>query len=210
MKFVDEFNGIVVGKEGEMYITSDGGINWIFDQLSDSGWPYDVEFVDGNSKMIWMALNKKILYTDDGGKNWYVQYMGENFTGIDLKFVDKYFGWLVTTNQVLYTSVGGVDLSNADETSIIKNYFLYQNYPNPFNPFTNIRYVIPKAVNVTLSVYNILGEKIIDLVNEFHNPGDYQIQFSSKGIPSGIYFYRLAARENEKNFIQTRKLIIMK
>jgi photosystem II stability/assembly factor-like uncharacterized protein len=210
VKFVDEFNGIVVGKEGEIYITSDGGINWIFDQSSESGWPYDVEFVDGNYKMIWMALNKRILYTDDGGKNWYVQYLGENFTGIDLKFVDKYFGWLVATNQVLYTTVGGVDLSNADEASIIKNYFLYQNYPNPFNPVTNIRYMIPKAVDVTLSVYNILGEKIIDLVNKFHNPGDYQIQFSAKGIPSGVYFYRLTARNNEKDFIQTRKLIIMK
>ena len=83
---------------------------------------------------------------------------------------------------------------------------LLQNYPNPFNPTTNIRFDIPTASNITLKVYDIIGNEIATLVNEFKNPGKYLIQFDASKLSSGVYFYRIQA----DNFINTKKLLLLK
>ena len=83
---------------------------------------------------------------------------------------------------------------------------LAQNYPNPFNPSTTIEYSIPKASNVTIAVFNILGEKVADLVNEEKSSGNYKVQFNGNGLASGIYIYKLTAG----NFTQIKKLTLLK
>ncbi len=83
---------------------------------------------------------------------------------------------------------------------------LNQNYPNPFNPSTKISYSIPAAGNVTLKVYNVLGTEVADLVNSYHNAGNYKVNFSGSDLASGIYFYEL--RLGNKSI--TRKMILMK
>jgi len=70
---------------------------------------------------------------------------------------------------------------------------LNQNYPNPFNPNTEIKYSIPSKSMVTLKIYNILGKEIETLVNETKDAGEYSINFNSKNLTSGIYFYRITA-----------------
>ncbi|NQV16567.1 T9SS type A sorting domain-containing protein [bacterium] len=75
---------------------------------------------------------------------------------------------------------------------------LAQNYPNPFNPVTTIRFDVPEYEHITLSVFNLLGQKVIDLVNEEYQPGYYDIQWNGidlqgKQISSGLYIYRLTA-----------------
>jgi hypothetical protein len=93
---------------------------------------------------------------------------------------------------------------------------LDQNYPNPFNPSTVIGYQLPVSGNVTLKVYDILGNEVATLVNEEKPAGNYEIEFSAKGesasdgnvydLPSGIYFYKLQAG----NFSATKKMILLK
>ncbi len=87
---------------------------------------------------------------------------------------------------------------------------LKQNYPNPFNPTTNIRFAIKNAGLVKLTVYNSLGKEIQQLVNEFKNPGTYEVAFDtvSNGnfITSGVYYYRLEACD----FIETKSMILLK
>ena len=83
---------------------------------------------------------------------------------------------------------------------------LEQNFPNPFNPATTIRFSIPIEVQVNLSVYNILGEKVRELKNEVMKPGYFEVKFDASTIASGVYFYRLKAGE----FIQTKKMILLK
>jgi hypothetical protein len=104
---------------------------------------------------------------------------------------------------------------------------LSQNYPNPFNPITKIKYAIP---NVTLSVssraesryegslvvlkvYDVLGNEVTTLVNEEQTAGVYEVEFSSVGLASGIYFYRIAIQSDKLqsgSFVETKKMIIMK
>ncbi len=90
-------------------------------------------------------------------------------------------------------------------TSVPKEYFL-GNYPNPFNPVTTIRYSLPKAEKVNISVYDILGRKVKELVNEEKEAGRYEIQFNANNLASGCYFYRIIT----KDFVKTMKMLMLK
>jgi hypothetical protein len=90
--------------------------------------------------------------------------------------------------------------------AIPRNFRLEQNYPNPFNPSTTIRFAIARKVHVTLSIYNLVAQKMITLINREMIPGEYEIRFNAQDLPSGVYFFRLDAG----TFSQTRKLILLK
>ena len=92
------------------------------------------------------------------------------------------------------------------ENNIPVVFRLFQNFPNPFNPTTQIQYEIPRASFVQLTVFNILGQKIAELVNGQQAPGRYSVSFNGANLASGIYLYRLQAGD----FVQTKKLILMK
>ncbi len=83
---------------------------------------------------------------------------------------------------------------------------LFQNYPNPFNPSTTISYYIPENSNVTLKVYDILGNIIADLVNERKEAGNYSATFNGSNFSSGLYFYTLRAN----GYLLTKKMILTK
>ena len=85
-------------------------------------------------------------------------------------------------------------------------YSLTQNYPNPFNPTTTIEFSLPKSSAVKLEVFNILGQKVSTLINEFMPAGVHSVDFDGKNNPSGIYFYRL---EHEKG-AETKKMVMIK
>lgn len=81
-----------------------------------------------------------------------------------------------------------------------------QNYPNPFNPVTSIQYTIASKQFVTLKVYDILGNEVAKLVDEFKPAGSYEVNFDASGLSSGVYFYKI----NSGKFIETRKMLLMK
>ena len=127
-----------------------------------------------------------------------------------------------------------------DANSKLETFSLLQNYPNPFNPTTTINYVIAKneatrqsvgnsakannttdchvnsnklkftrndgTIQVSLKIYDALGREVATLVNANQTPGEYSVQFEAEELPSGIYFYTLRAG----NFVQTRKMVLMK
>jgi hypothetical protein len=103
-------------------------------------------------------------------------------------------------NRILLTRVfKPTDLVSVEESeSIAISYNLYQNYPNPFNPITNIEYEIPKTSNVKIEVYNILGEKIVELVNKEQSHGNYRITFDGSSLPSGLYIIKMTTGKYNK------------
>ena len=87
---------------------------------------------------------------------------------------------------------------------------LEQNYPNPFNPSTRIQYQVSRDSHVSLKIYDVLGNEVATLVNEFKSAGKYQIEFypvsSNQNLASGIYYYQLKAG----SFVETKKMIYLK
>jgi photosystem II stability/assembly factor-like uncharacterized protein len=83
---------------------------------------------------------------------------------------------------------------------------LSQNYPNPFNAQTIIGFSVVVHSHVTIDIFSILGQRVITLLSDNFNPGDYTTTWSPKGISSGVYFYRMQAGD----FVQTRKLLLLK
>jgi photosystem II stability/assembly factor-like uncharacterized protein len=103
---------------------------------------------------------------------------------------------------------GKTKFSNIVEVEIkVPNKFeLSQNYPNPFNPTTTISYEIAKETNVSLKVYDVIGNEIATLVNEAKPAGTYQVVFDASNLSNGVYLYKIQAG----NFTATKKLILMK
>ncbi len=93
-------------------------------------------------------------------------------------------------NQYLSYETSKIE-SAGKSTGPSDDYKLYQNYPNPFNPTTKISYKIRKEGNVYLSVFNLVGKEISVLVNEYQQPGEYEVEFNASDLPSGIYLYKL-------------------
>lgn len=106
----------------------------------------------------------------------------------------------------IQVNVGTTGVENdPTEISPVK-FILYQNYPNPFNPTTKISWQSPISSSHSIKVYDVLGNEVATLINEYKEEGEYELEFNGKGLSSGIYFYQLKAG----SFIQTRKMILMK
>ncbi len=110
-------------------------------------------------------------------------------------------------NPNIVTDIQKIPLSSPN------NFLLCQNYPNPFNPSTTINYSIPNVIStegrnlkVTLKVYDVLGNEVATLVDEYKPAGIYSAQFTMKNLTSGIYFYKLSAGD----FVETKKMILLK
>ena len=91
--------------------------------------------------------------------------------------------------------------------SLIPDHFaLDQNYPNPFNPTTVIRYQLPVESQVTIKIFNVIGQEVATLVDGIQKPGFKSVEWNANGFGSGVYFCRFRASD----FAQTRKLLLLK
>jgi hypothetical protein len=114
------------------------------------------------------------------------------------------------TSPIIVNGIG------SDEQQIPMRFTLEQNFPNPFNPSTKINYNLPFSSNVTLEVYNVIGMKIGELVNQEQSAGYYTVDFNSsslnKSISSGVYFYKITAVSNitGDNFSSIKKMLLLK
>tara|TARA_Y100001935_G_scaffold253785_1_gene260902 strand:+ start:108745 stop:111978 length:3234 start_codon:yes stop_codon:yes gene_type:complete len=105
------------------------------------------------------------------------------------------------------TLTRGVVNSNEVVNGVPETFSLEQNYPNPFNPTTNIRFALPQASKVSLTVYDMLGRKVATLLNgQQMQAANHTVQFDASALASGMYIYRIEAG----NFISTRKMMLIK
>ncbi len=122
-----------------------------------------------------------------------------NLGTISVKDVDF---WFDAVHLIDLGKIVGVEEKDALPTV----YALNQNYPNPFNPTTVISFALPKTSDVQLSVYNILGEKVTELVNTKMVAGNHTINFNAGNLASGMYIYRIKAG----NFVSVKKMMLLK
>lgn len=179
-----DFNLSTGDARGDMVITysTDRGLSWSAPEFATDRYDSTIAFKAG-----------ALLPNGDYCVNYEVMSPGDiNSTG----FLRVYFR---KRNSVI---------SNLEEiNSHIPNSFqLNQNYPNPFNPNTIIRWQSPVSSHQTLKVYDVLGNEVATLVDEFKEAGNYEINFNASGLVSGVYFYRLQAG----SFVETKKMILMR
>ncbi len=219
--------GVCVGSSGTILITTDGGENWSRKNSSATEDLNSISFI--NTKSFWVGgKNRKILSTTDLGNTW--KSYDDVISGsiVSLGFFNQNTGWvaggesiyryndgaspdLITTASDSLLEIGQFGQSNLQKITesgfeIPDEFQLEQNYPNPFNPETTIRFSIPQAGNVTLTVYNILGKKIAELINEYRDPGSYSVKFNASNYSSGLYIYELVSNGN----VQTKKMTLVK
>ena len=109
-----------------------------------------------------------------------------------------------TEGELLYASL---DLTNSEqENTVPESVVLYQNYPNPFNPTTSISFELNKAQDVSLVVYNLLGQQVLTLVNDRLESGQHRINVNASNLASGIYMYRLITNSQSL----TKKMTLIK
>ncbi|MEO8512565.1 MAG: aryl-sulfate sulfotransferase [Ignavibacteria bacterium] len=146
---------------------------------------------NGNTLVSWGATNPTLTEVrPDGSKALEISFS----TGV------------LTYRAFKYDLTNGVTGIQPVNNEIPLSYNLMQNYPNPFNPSTKIKFQLPKQGVAKIEVFDELGRLVKSLLNEDMQAGNYEIDFSSDNIPSGIYFYRLSTTE----FSQTRKMILIK
>jgi minor extracellular serine protease Vpr len=117
--------------------------------------------------------------------------------------------WSATTNNlrirpIVTTGAGATGVETVEGTP--ETYALDQNYPNPFNPSTTIGFSIPAQKHVTVKIFNLLGQLVSTLVDEEMMAGKYKVEWNTKGLASGTYFYRLEAG----SFMESRKMVLLK
>jgi hypothetical protein len=108
------------------------------------------------------------------------------------------------------TKITGISQINTDIPGVFK---LYNNYPNPFNPVTKINFDLPKKNFVNLSVYDITGRKIAELVNQLFDAGSYEVSWNGSNTASGIYFYRIITNNPDGSgqvFSETKRMALIK
>ena len=115
--------------------------------------------------------------------------------------------FLLTKNATLV-----LHATSASSAVLPKEFALHQNYPNPFNPTTSIEFGLPEESNVTLRIFNMLGQEVTTLVKGAFSPGYYRAEWDASTVSSGVYFYRIEATSTQsgKAFTKMNKMVLMK
>ncbi len=112
-------------------------------------------------------------------------------------------GTTINSAQFIY------EPSYVEENSKMMDFILYENYPNPFNPATTINFSLPERSDVSINVYNVIGELVHTVVNTF-DAGYQSVNFNAEGLPSGVYIYRIEARGSSETFVSSKKMLLVK
>ncbi|GEM_PF-2664723 len=147
-----------------------------------------------------------VYRSSDRGTTW--EYCGlSNYSVWSIFVADSDEVYVGTSDGLwLLKFSGTTGVEQIGDASQVTSYQLYQNYPNPFNPTTTIQFTIPERAFITVTVVNVLGQEVATLAAEEVAAGTHKTTWDATNLPSGIYFARLEA----KNFVATKKMVLMK
>jgi photosystem II stability/assembly factor-like uncharacterized protein len=199
IQFLSDNNGWAIGGiggVGRAARTTNGGNSWTFSSPPGSSLK-EISMVD--SLRGWYVVEHwftpSMALTTDGGVNWIadpgmLQQSPIEFESISMHSLEQ--GWAVGAGGTVFERICG-DFVPGDNRQIPSAFWLGDNYPNPFNSGTVVRYGVPDAAFVTLTVYDPLGKEVTVLVNGTRLPGTYSATWDAGRFPSGVYFLRLTA-----------------
>ena len=195
-----------VGIIGEFYFGTNVSAGTPHPAIGYDSWFWEKIVVNGDSVSIWAfadgaapADTATWTYTTDNVA------VGAGLPTFIIVGVTDDDSSAVHVDEVWYNETPtGMGIS--DDAPIASSYELGQNYPNPFNPTTHIRFNIPETGNTKLTVFNIMGEAVANLVDGVVSAGGHTVSWNAANMPTGVYFYRLESG----NFTQTRKLLLVK
>jgi photosystem II stability/assembly factor-like uncharacterized protein len=217
----DSLNVLGVGGDFEffgvgMIRTSDGGLNWVYEYIGMTGIAFDIDYRTDYEAWSPLGFEEKLIYSLDSGFTWTRIPTPDSTIILDMIFPDSLHGFAIGKEGAIIKYIPPIiNFVKEIEEGIPESFFLFQNYPNPFNPSTKIRFTIPQderreTQDVSLKVYDVLGNEIATLVNEEKPAGAYEVKFNpASGIQhpaSGIYFYQLRAGI----YIETKKMLLLK
>ncbi|MFZ4590687.1 MAG: T9SS type A sorting domain-containing protein, partial [Ignavibacteria bacterium] len=108
--------------------------------------------------------------------------------------------WKRPLSEMILTSGEG------NSAEVPSKYNLNQNYPNPFNPSTNIKFTAANSGVVNITVFDVKGQKVEELVNSSYNPGTYEVKWNASKYSSGIYFYTMKTDK----YSETKRMLLVK
>ncbi len=195
--------------------TTNAGITWNYEELPFSDLSFSIDFRTRNEG--WSSSGFRFLFTTDKGESWNISPTPDSTIVFSLQFTDARTGYAAGTEGTIL-KLDPTMVNVTSEENQPSGFYLYQNYPNPFNPFTTLSFVISHWSLVSLKVYDILGNEVAALVDEYKQAGYYEVEFQSTAggyqLASGVYFYQLQIRGPEINsgqgLIQTKKMILLK
>ena len=209
------FKQITSVSSGEMYAATSAGIMF---SSNDNGLTWSLVtgsvptsnincIISGPNDELFVGTGGLGIYKSiDQGQTWEQLNSGLDNLEVNTLYLDKNnFLWAGSESGVFQSNSAIVNVQE-DIISNPKNFQLYQNYPNPFNPSTIISWQSPIGSWQTLKVYDVLGNEVATLVDEYRNTGNYSVEFDGSNLPSGIYFYQLKAG----SYVETKKMILIK
>jgi len=202
------FSGFGAGK---IYKTTNGGTNWnnMSGNLPDSPVNDGMIYYPGFTTSYYLAaMDIGVFMTSNWGVSWIELADGlPNTVAMDFDYnLSGNKIRIGTHGRSVYEISGYLTNIVNYNNEIPRNFELGQNYPNPFNPNTRIKFSIINKGFVNLEVYNILGKKVNQLVNNNLDAGSYEINFDGSNLPSGIYIYKLTTN----NFSQAKNMTLIK
>jgi hypothetical protein len=148
--------------------------------------------------------NAILFVSNDLGETWQLLQLSMNGPIVDLELERNNWIYCATFNFGIFRI--RLPITTIQPPIQSEAFHLSQNYPNPFNPSTTIEFVLPNTTNVTLKIYNILGEEVAKLVSDRLTAESYSFVWDAGNLTSGIYLYRIVAGE----YVETRKMILMR
>jgi photosystem II stability/assembly factor-like uncharacterized protein len=201
---------VAVGSGGRIYKSTDIGATW---QQKTSGTTNNLRSIYFHSPDSGVVVgdNGTIRLTTNGGESWFTNGFLNSPATRNYRSVS-----LMHRNNKTFTAVSDTMFFVSEEPLTVginplsfevPGYFsLSQNYPNPFNPTTNIKFAIPKAAFVKLTVFDMLGREVETLVNENLNAGTYNADWNASKFSSGVYFYKIQTG----SFSEIKRMILVK
>jgi hypothetical protein len=198
---------ILTGKRNNniLLIKTDNLGNEIWTKSYDEGGGISVQQTSDGGYFITTGSESILIKTDSSGDTLWTKSSGGH-TGMQTSD-DGYI--LIGGNiDVILTKLAPdlTDINQEKQTGLASDYVLKQNYPNPFNPATTITFTLPRSDEVSLKVYNILGEEVAILVSEKLPAGLHHYNWDATNLTSGIYIYRLEAGE----FVSSSKMVLLR